>query len=239
MRRLIVFVLLWSGWLLVACGGSDTSSAPPPSVGAIPNASASAGDPAPGDEPDDTPAADPVVRSAECAFPERMRVGQPATVRFSIFSAGNQPNALPSASAAIEALTLPSRPDLTAWVAVSLNANGAPVAQDPNRQFQQLSERSNIWVWQVTPSDTQPILLQPIVDIEFRDASGAVVERQTNVWTQTYTVPQVVGSSYFSVAGAWLGDSVQELIVGFIGASLLKVGSSGKQLVAQRLGKKS
>lgn len=236
MRRSIIAVLLVSCWLLAACGGSGgaTSGQPAPITAAASAPASSAASAAP--QPTTAP---PIQRAAECAFPAQMRVGRAATVRFSIFSAGNQPNALPSASAAIEALTLPQQAGLSTWVAVTLNANGAPVAQDVSRQFQQLSDRSNIWVWQITPADTQPILLQPIVDVEFRDAAGQVVARQTNVWTQTYTVQQVVGSSYFSVAGAWLGDSVQELIVGFIGAALLRVGSSGKQLVTRRLANKS
>lgn len=241
MRRWMIVVLLLCGCgLLVGCGGSNTTGAIPPATApaeSSPDAAAST-QPEPDDpEPTALPA-EPVVRAAECAFPERMRVGQAAIVRFSIFSADNQPNALPSATTAVEPLVVPSRPELTTWVAVSLNANGAPVAQDVSRQFQQLSQRSNIWIWQVTPSDTQPIVLQPIVDVEFRDASGRVMERQPNIWTQTYTVPQVVGSGYLSVAGAWLGDSVQELIVGFIGAALLRVGSGGRQLIAQRLCKK-
>lgn len=241
MRRwMIVVLLLGCCWLLVSCGGggTPTGSIPDGVAASAPAGMASAAASAQ-PVPDDPEPTEPVVRAAECAFPERMRVGQPATVRFSIFSADNQPNALPSATTAIEPLTLPNRPDLTTWVAVSLNANGAPVAQDISRQFQQLSQRSNIWIWQVTPSDTQPIVLQPIVDVEFRDASGRVIERQANIWTQTYTVPQVVSSSYLGVAGAWLGDSVQELIVGFIGAALLRVGSGGKQILAQRLSKKS
>lgn len=247
MRRWMIVVLLCGCWLLASCGGATTGATPPGSAASTPAASASSvgelqGDGAPDPEASSAPtetAATPVRREAECAFPERMRVGQTATVRFSIFSDGNQPNALPSTSAATESLALPSRAGLTTWVAVSLNANGQPVAQDMSRQLQQLSERSNIWVWQVTPSDTQPIVLQPIVDVEFRDADGRVVERQANIWTQTYTVPQVVGSGYLSVAGAWLGDSVQELIVGFIGAALLRVGSGGRQILAQRLTRKS
>lgn len=242
MRRWMIVVLLCCSWLLVSCGGA-TSGAVPGDMASAPAASSAASAPAAsdaaGEEPDDPEPAEPIVRAAECAFPERMRVGQAATVRFSIFSGGNQPNALPSTAAAVEPLTLPSRPELTTWVAVSLNANGAPVAQDLSRQFQQLSDRSNIWIWQVTPSNTQPIVLQPIVDVEFRDASGRVIERQANIWTQTYTVPQVVESSYLAVAGAWLGDSVQELIVGFIGAALLRVGTGGREIVSRRLGKKS
>lgn len=239
MRRWMIVVLLCSCWLLIGCGGSNTTGAIPSEGAASAAASvAASAQPEPDDPQPTAVPVEPVVRAAECAFPERMRVGQPAMVRFSIFSADNQPNALPSVTTAVEPLVVPSRPELTTWVAVSLNANGAPVAQDVSRQFQQLSQRSNIWIWQVTPSDTQPIVLQPIVDVEFRDASGQVIERQANIWTQTYTVPQVVGSGYLSVAGAWLGDSVQELIVGFIGAALLRVGSGGRQLIAQRFGKK-
>jgi hypothetical protein len=247
---MIVALLACACWLLASCGGASSgeTSAPPAASSAAsapaaseasddepPDVGAGPGEPAPTQPPVETSA----VRAAECAFPERMRVGQPATVRFSIFSAGNQPNDLPDASAALESLELPGRSGLTTWVAVALNANGQPVAQDMSRQLQQLSDRSNIWVWQVTPADSQPIVLQPIVDVEFRDAEGRVVERRTNIWTQTYTVPQVVGSSYLGVAGAWLGDSVQELLVGFIGAALLRVGSGGRQLLAQRLTRKS
>ncbi|HEY0738793.1 MAG TPA: hypothetical protein VGD69_27990 [Herpetosiphonaceae bacterium] len=227
MRRSIIVLLMLTGlWLLTACGGESTGSAPPDSG-------------SPGDEPGDSPAtAEPIRREAECAFPAQMQVGRPATVRFSVFTAGNQPNPLPSAVTDTEPFEIPERPDLQTWVAVSLDVNGQLVSQDADRQFQRLSERSNIWVWQITPSSAEPLVLQPIVDVEYRDAEGQVVERQTSVWTQTYTVDEVVGPGYTSMAASWLGDSVSELITGMIG-SLLMAGviNPARNMFTRRFGK--
>jgi hypothetical protein len=220
-RSIILLLLLLSLWLLTACG--ESASAPD-------NA-------APGDSPDN-----PVLvrREGECAFPAQMQVGRPATVRFSIFTAGNRPNALPSAVANAEPFEIPDRPDLQAWVAVSLSVDGQMASQDAERQFQRLSERSNIWLWQITPTTAQPLVLQPIVDVEYRDVAGQVVERQTNVWTQTYTVEEVVGPSYTSVAMSWLGDSVSEVISGMIG-SLLMAGviNPTRNFFTRRFGKQA
>lgn len=214
-------------WLLTACGGDSSGSAPPGSV--------DPGDGAPGDSPD---TAEPIRREAECAFPAQMQVGRPATVRFSVFTAGNQPNPLPSAVTDTEPFEIPERPDLQTWVAVSLDVNGQLVSQDADRQFQRLSERSNIWVWQITPATAEPLVLQPIVDVEYRDAEGQVVERQTNVWTQTYTVDEVVGPGYTSMAASWLGDSVSELITGMIGSLLMAgVVNPARGFFTRRFGK--
>lgn len=227
MRRSILLLLMLTGlWLLVACGGEQTGAAPGP---------ADPGEDAPGDSPD---VAQPIRREAECAFPAQMQVGRPATVRFSVFTAGNQPNPLPSAVTDTEPFEIPERPDLQTWVAVSLDVNGQLVSQSAERQFQRLSERSNIWVWQITPTNAEPIVLQPIVDVEYRDAEGQVVERQNNVWTQTYTVDKVVGPGYISMAGSWLGDSVSELITGMIGSLLMAgVVNPARSFFTKRFGK--
>lgn len=227
MRRSIILLLMLTGlWLLTACGGESTGAAP----GAV-----APGDDAPGDSPD---TAEPIRREAECAFPAQMQVGRTASVRFSVFTAGNRPNPLPSATADTEPFEVPERSDLQTWVAVSLDVNGQPVSQDAERQFQRLSERSNIWVWQITPTTAEPLVLQPIVDVEYRDAQGQVVERQTNVWTQTYTVNEVVGASYASVAASWLGDSVSEVISGMIGSLLMAgVVNPARNFFTRRFGK--
>ena len=124
------------------------------------------------------------------------------------------------------------------WVAVSLDVNGQLANQDADPQFQRLSERSNIWIWQITPTTAAPLVLQPIVDVEYRDAEGQVVERQTNVWTQTYTVDEVVGPGYVSMAASWLGDSVSEVISGMIGSLLMAgVVNPARNFFTRRFGK--
>jgi|GEM_PF-6020891 len=216
---LVVFVGLL---MLTSCGGSSgemTSGVPPAS--------------------NNTPQLSPIERQAECAFPQTMQVGRPATVRFSVFTPGNRPNALPDANVAVEPLQLQARPDLQVWVAVTLAANGTSVDEDAERQFQQLSERSNIWIWQVTPTTPGSLVLQPTVDVEYRDASGNVIDRQSNVWTQTYVVEDVVGSSYLNVATSWIGDSISELITGAIGALLVRVGATTRERIGQRFGQKN
>ena len=222
MRRfMFAFLMLLGLWLLTACGGSNGPAADINS----------------GDSPNPP---DSIRRQAECAFPEQMQVGRPATVRFSVFSSGNRPNELPSATAVTEPFDLPSRPDLQVWVAVRLDVNGQPVSHNAEQQFQQLSERNNIWIWQIMPTDAQPLTLQPIVDVEYRDAAGRVVEQQHNVWTQTYTVAKVVGPSYGSLMLSWLGDSVSEVISGMIGSLLMAgVVNPTRSFFAQRFGKKS
>jgi hypothetical protein len=221
MRRSIIGLLLMCGlWLLSACGEGGAGALPDPGDG--------------GEAPAE------IERQAECAFPAQMQVGRPATVRFSVFSAGNQPNPLPSATATTEPFVIPERPDLQTWVSVSLSVDGQLVSQDAQRQVQQLNQRSNIWVWQVTPTSTGPLVLQPIVDVEYRDAQGQVVERQNNVWTQTYTVAEVVGPSYLSVVSAWVGDSIGELISGMIGSLLMAgVVNPTRNFFTQRFGKKA
>jgi hypothetical protein len=221
MRRFLIALLLLCGsWLLAGCGGSDGGAASPAS----------------GNSPSDS---EPIRRQAECAFPEQMQVGRPATVRFSVFSPGNRPNEIPSGMAATEPFEIPSRPDLQVWVAVTLDVNGQPVSHNAERQFQRLSERNNIWIWQITPTDTQPLTLQPIVDVEYRDASGRVVEQQHNVWTQTYAVSEVVGPSYSSLILSWLGDSLAEVVSGMIGSLLMAgVVNPTRNFVAERFGKK-
>lgn len=226
MRRSMILLLMLTGlWLLTACGGESSGNTPP--------------GPGPGDNAGDSPdTAAPIVREAECAFPAQMQVGRPATVRFSVFTAGNQPNPLPSAVAETEAFQIPERPDLQTWVAVSLDVNGQLASQNTDRQFQRLSERSNVWVWQITPSTAEPLVLQPIVDVEYRDAEGQVVERQANVWTQTYTVNEVVGPGYISMAASWLGDSVSELISGMIGSLIMAgVVNPARSFFTKRFGK--
>jgi hypothetical protein len=221
MRRfLIAFLMLLGSWLLTACGGSNDTAAGPDS----------------GDSPNRP---DSIRRQAECAFPQQMQVGRPATVRFSVFSPGNRPNELPSATTVTEPFELPNRPDLQVWVAVTLDVNGQPISHNAERQFQQLSERNNIWIWQITPSAAQPLTLQPIVDVEYRDAGGRVVEQRQNVWTQTYTVSEVVGPSYSSLMLSWLGDSVGEVISGMLGSLLMAgVVNPTRSFFAQRFGKK-
>lgn len=179
---------------------------------------------------------EPIDLQAECAFPDQMQVGRPATVRFSIFTPGNQPNTLPSAQTEVAPLELPERPGLETWVAVSLHVGGAEITQQPARLEQRLSDTSNIWLWQITPQTDEIVTIQPVVDVEFRDAAGNVIERQPDVWTETYTVDRVIDRGYLSIAGAWLGDSVQEIITGFIGALLLRAGTGARQVVG-RLGK--
>ncbi len=202
--------------LLSGCGGSGSS-------GVLPGG---------------TPQQDNLIDlQAECAFPGQMQVGRPATVRFSIFTPGNQPNALPSAQTEGAPFTLPERPGLETWVAVSLDVGGAEVMRQPARLEQRLSNTSNIWIWQITPQTDQTVTLQPVVDVEFRDAAGNVIERRPDVWTETYTVDRVVARGYLSMAGAWLGASVQEIITGFIGALLLRLGTGARQAVSRRLGK--
>jgi len=222
MRRcMIAFLMLLGSWLLTACGGSNS-----PAAGLNNGETANA--------------PDSIRRQAECAFPEQIQVGRPATVRFSVFSPGNRPNELPSASVATEPFELPNRPDLQVWVAVRLDVNGQPVSHSAEQQFQLLSERNNIWIWQITPTEAQPLTLQPIVDVEYRDAGGQVVEQQHNVWTQTYTVSEVVGPSYGSVVLSWLGDSVSEVISGMLGSLLMAgVVNPTRSFFAQRFGKKS
>lgn len=221
-RRGLAALLLLLAALLAGCGMGDAASGP------------LAGEPPP---PSDSGEVEPIVRSAECAFPQRMRVGKPATVRFSIFTAGNRPNELPGADAQIEPLELPQRPDLEVWVAVSLDVNGRLVEQDRERRMQRLSERSNIWVWQVTPDEATALTLQPIVDVEFRDANGEVVASESNVWTQTYTVEDVVGRGPVDLAGAWLGDSVSQLVTGMLGTLLMTFVVNPTRRVAGRFGR--
>lgn len=232
MRRSMMLLLMLIGfWLLTACGMGDSAGAP----GSTPPDSAPTGEA--GDSPD---TAEPIVREAECAFPAQMQVGRPATVRFSVFTADNRPNPLPSAVGATEPFQIPERPDLETWVAVSLDVNGQLASQETDRQFQRLSERSNIWIWQITPTTAAPLVLRPIVDVEYRDAAGQVVERQANVWTQTYTVDEVVGPSYASVAASWLGDSISELISGMIGSLLMAgVVNPARNFFTKRFGKQS
>jgi hypothetical protein len=222
MRRLIRLLLIALGfWLLIGCGGTAGESTADPSGGST------------------QPGSEPIRRQAECAFPEQMQVGRPATVRFSIFTSGNRPRELPAATEITEPLELPNRPDLEIWVAVTLDVNGQPVSQHVEREFQRLSERSNVWIWQITPTDAQPLTLQPIVNVEYRDASGRVIERQQNVWTQTYTVEDVVGSNYGSVVLSWLGSSVSELISGMLGSLLMAmVVNPTRNFFSQRFGRK-
>jgi hypothetical protein len=212
-------VLLLMSWLLVGCGGALSNAAPPPS---------SDGAAQPGLQ---------IARQAECAFPATMRVGQPATIRFSIFAPGSRPAPLPGATTALDPFQIEARPDLETWVGVSLTANGVPVVQDPGRQLQRLSEGSNSWVWQITPADTQQLVLQPLVDVEFRDAAGNVIERRQSAWTQTYVVGDVVGAGPIQLAATWLGNSVQELITGMIGAALLRLGTGARSVIGERLRK--
>jgi hypothetical protein len=217
MRRSLLLVWLIALVMLTGCGGSGEGASPP--TGAAP------------------PQDEPIDREAECAFPDQMQVGRPATVRFSIFTPGNQPNALPSAQTEVDPLTLPERPGLETWVSVALNVGGAAITQQPARELQRLSETSNIWIWQITPQSAETVTIQPVVDVEFRDAAGNVIERESDVWTETYTVANVIDRGYLNLAGAWIGDSVQEIITGFIGALLLKLGTGTRQLVGRRLGK--
>lgn len=243
MRCLLLFLASFlSLSLLVSCGSTSGVSAPvptsvpaatepttasdiqpsPAAVGTVPAPTELTGgirptpDPQAGENPPETaPAA--AERQAECAFPVRMQVNQPAVVRFSLFTPGNQPNPLPGTNLGNDSLSLPTQPGLETWVSVTLLVNGKAADQQPNQQQQRLSDRSNIWIWQVTTTAEAPVVLQPMIDLEYRTANGQIVQRFANVWTENYTVTEVVGDGYLKVGLAWLGDSLKELLTGALG----------------------
>ena len=198
---------------------SGGGGAPPPRPS--PTEDDATGDPEPTEEGDgdpepvgeaDEPA--PIRREAEFAYPQRMQVEKPATVRLTIFTESYNPLSAQNSAVVGADLSLPGvrRPGLTVQITADLDREGATIMAAPVDKTQVLSDLANKWEWQIVASERQEVQLRPVVRVEYVDETGTVQYRYEVPWTDIYIVTDVVDKGAAPVVGNWLGDNLVGLL---------------------------
>ena len=194
---------------------------PSGSGGPTPTTEEVTGDPEPTEEGDGDPepggAADepvPIRREAEFAYPQRMQVDKPATVRLTIYTDRYNPLSARNSEVVGADLSLPGvrRPGLTVQLTADLDREGATIMAAPVDKTQVLSDLANKWEWQIVASERQEVQLRPVVRVEYVDEAGVVQYRYEVPWTDIYTVTDVVDKGAAPVVSNWLGDNLVGLL---------------------------
>ncbi|HEX8228518.1 MAG TPA: hypothetical protein VF826_04310, partial [Chloroflexia bacterium] len=192
--------------------GGGGAAAPTSVAGPSPT---SADDPDPvGDPPDEADGPDPVERQAEFAYPRRMQVDKPATVRLTVFTGGYEPLGNRNSEVAQPNLDLEVQvdPGITVRLTGELELDGAEIVKDPGAGTQELSDSANKWEWRITAPEKQEIRIRPLLWVEYVDQAGKVQHRYQALGDDIYTVTDVEAEGVAPVVGSWLGDNLVGLL---------------------------
>jgi hypothetical protein len=206
-----------------ACGGSA-----PDATGVQPGGTGGATQPVPvqpapteasDTEPTQVPTAEPIERSAQLAYPQRVEIAKPMPVKFSLFTEGNEPVLEPGAQTPEAKVQMPSNPGLKPFVTVKLEVGGARIVKEPVDGTQPLHETINTWEWEIEAAESQPIMLRPQIHVDYRDASGNNVESYDVAWRGRHTIEaeQVTQSAMTAAVGDWIGTNMLAVLTMFLG----------------------
>ncbi|HEY0069813.1 MAG TPA: hypothetical protein VGE04_07590 [Chloroflexia bacterium] len=156
----------------------------------------------------------PIQREGEFAYPRRMQVDRPATVRLTVFTTGYNPISGQNSEVSRSNLSLPGQtePGVTVRISAELEVDGADVTKEPANGTQTLSDLANKWEWQITAQESQEVQLRPVIRVQYMNEAGKVQYRYEVPWNDIYKVTDVQDEGTAPVIGSWLGDNLISLL---------------------------
>lgn len=198
----------------------DPSDPPPPIESPTPDEPPDSNEPpVPGGSvtPGDAEPPEPVMRTGRIDYPKSIQTHKPANVRFALFVSGSEPLKDPDTLESRRPLSVPDRPGLSPFVQVDLDVPGATVVAGPNASLQPLYATENRWEWQIVVQEEKPVVLRPVIHVEYRDPNGQVQDRVDIAWGETYTISEVHGENPVITAWSFMSEGIMPFLSTTVG----------------------